>query len=286
MSNALTKSQNPTSSASLMARFATRFGVDPDKMLDTLKQTAFKQKGEKVVSNEQMMALLIVAEAYNLNPFTKEIYAFPSEQGIVPIISVDGWIRMINEHPQFESMELKYADEGSDNPWIECIIHRKDRSKAIVIREYLEECIRDTAPWQSHPRRMLRHRAIMQCGRVAFGFSGAYDPDEGERIFEAARDVTPPKNMMPQTKEPQRKAARIEDAQLASEAGATEPEKPAATSTDEYISLDQVTFLTDSLKEGKIDLRLFLAKFDLGGIERLPRAVYPRAVAWILDKGA
>lgn len=31
---------------------------------------------------------------------------------------------------------------------------------------------------------MLRHKALIQCARVAFGFSGIYDQDETERIIE------------------------------------------------------------------------------------------------------
>ena len=45
---------------------------------------------------------------------------------------------------------------------------------------------RDVAPWKSHPRRMLRHKAMIQCARLAFGFAGIYDQDEAERIAEAA----------------------------------------------------------------------------------------------------
>ncbi|MCO2532685.1 phage recombination protein Bet, partial [Pseudomonas aeruginosa] len=37
--------------------------------------------------------------------------------------------------------------------------------------------------------RMLRHKAMIQCARLAFGFAGIYDQDEAERIVE--RDVTP-----------------------------------------------------------------------------------------------
>ncbi|EKJ46221.1 phage recombination protein Bet, partial [Escherichia coli EC1869] len=39
-------------------------------------------------------------------------------------------------------------------------------------------------PWQSHPKRMLRHKAMIQCARLAFGFAGIYDKDEAERIVE------------------------------------------------------------------------------------------------------
>lgn len=169
-------------SKSLVVRMADRFGVDPNKMISTLKATAFK--GD--VSNEQMMALLVVAEQHGLNPWTKEIYAFPDRNhGIVPVVGVDGWSRIINTHPQFDGMDFEEAEDGA---WVKCVIHRKDRSHPIAAKEWLAECKRDTGPWKSHPRRMLRHKAMIQCARIAFGFGGIYDPDEAERIIEAAPD--------------------------------------------------------------------------------------------------
>jgi hypothetical protein len=38
---------------------------------------------------------------------------------------------------------------------------------------------------------MLRHKATIQCSRLAFGFAGIFDQDEAERIAE--RDITPGK---------------------------------------------------------------------------------------------
>jgi phage recombination protein Bet len=149
-------------------------------MLSTLKATAFK--GD--VSNEQMMALLIVADQYRLNPWTKEIYAFPDKRnGIVPVVGVDGWARIINENSQFDGMDFEQDEERCT-----CIIYRKDRNRPIRVTEYLSECKRGTEPWNSHPRRMLRHKAMIQCARIAFGFGGIFDPDEAERIVE--RDIT------------------------------------------------------------------------------------------------
>jgi phage recombination protein Bet len=166
---------------SLLATMASRYGVDTDKMQSTLLATAFRGN----VSNEQLMALCIVANQYGLNPWTKEIYAFPDRNnGIVPVVGVDGWSRIINEHPQCNGIQFSEADDGS---WIECTIHRKDREFPTAVREYMTEVKRDTQPWKSHPRRMLRHKALIQCARIAFGFGGIYDQDEAERII----DVTP-----------------------------------------------------------------------------------------------
>lgn len=156
-------------------------GTDGAELVTTLKATAFKGN----VSDSQMTALMVVANQYGLNPWTKEIYAFPDKNnGIVPVVGVDGWARIINNHPQFDGMEFEDSDEKCT-----CIIYRKDRQRPVRITEYLSECKRNTGPWNSHPRRMLRHKAMIQCARLAFGYTGIHDTDEAQGIVE--KDITP-----------------------------------------------------------------------------------------------
>jgi phage recombination protein Bet len=168
-------------SQSLVVRIADRYGVEAERMLVTLKATAFKS--DKPISNEQMMALLIVAEQYKLNPFTRELFAFPDKGGIVPVVSVDGWARIINEHPMLDGIDFDTDDPSACT----AIIYRKDRAHPIRVTEYMSECKRGTGPWNSHPRRMLRHKALIQCARLAFGFAGIYDEDEAHRIVHPDR---------------------------------------------------------------------------------------------------
>jgi phage recombination protein Bet len=192
--NAAVTVPHGTQGASLLARMAARFGVDPTKMMDCLKATAFRSKqGEPVASNEQIMALCIVADQYKLNPWTKEIYAFPDKSnGIVPVVGVDGWARIINEHEQFDGMTF---DDDAES--CTCTIYRKDRTHPVTVTEYLSECKRNTGPWASHPKRMLRHKAMVQAARLAFGYAGIYDADEGERIVAATEAATRPVIEMP-----------------------------------------------------------------------------------------
>ena len=176
----------------LTKTLATKLDMgDGEGLIETLKATAFKGQ----VSDAQMTALLVVANQYALNPWTKELYAFPDKNnGIVPVVGVDGWSRIINSHPQFDGMEFEQDAESCT-----CVIYRKDRGRPIKVTEWMSECKRGTGPWQSHPRRMLRHKAMIQCARLAFGYGGIYDQDEAERIVEsgvkhmgAADVVTPP----------------------------------------------------------------------------------------------
>jgi phage recombination protein Bet len=204
---------------SILAKMGARFNVDGAMLQKTLSETVFKN-----ATQEQTVALLIVADQYGLNPFTKEIYAFPAKGGgIVPVVGIDGWLRIINENPQFDGMEIKDDDESCT-----CIIHRKDRTHPIIVTEYLDECIRDTDPWKKCPKRMLRHKAIIQCGRVAFGFSGIHDEDEGKTIAEAEFTVSDSKPIaMPEeikshagpTPEEQAKLNKELDLQAAAESG-------------------------------------------------------------------
>lgn len=157
---------------------------DPAALIEVLKATAFKGQ----VSDAQMTALLVVANQYGLNPWTKEIYAFPDRNnGIVPVVGVDGWSRIINTHAQFDGMDFEQDEESCT-----CIIYRKDRSHPVRVTEYMAECRRDgVGPWKSHPRRMLRHKAMIQCARLAFGFVGIFEQDEAERIIEAEYVTVP-----------------------------------------------------------------------------------------------
>ncbi|GDY37737.1 phage recombination protein Bet [Acidovorax sp. NB1] len=167
-----------TALTTLTRTLATKLDMgDGADLIDTLKATAFKGQ----VSDAQMTALLVVANQYMLNPWTKEIYAFPDKNnGIVPVVGVDGWSRIINTHQQFDGIEFEQNDESCT-----CIIYRKDRTRPIKVTEWMAECRRGTGPWQTHPKRMLRHKAMIQCARLAFGYGGIYDQDEAERIVES-----------------------------------------------------------------------------------------------------
>jgi phage recombination protein Bet len=176
------------SKTSALAVMASRFSVDPSKLLDTLKNTVFKG-----ATNDELFALVVVSNEYGLNPLTKEIYAFPAKGGgIVPVVSIDGWLRMMNDHPQFDGLDYEWQHEGEKLIACTAVIYRKDRSKPVRVTEYLSECKRNTDPWKME-HRMLRHKATIQGARVAFGFSGITDEDEAMNTpgLAGSRDVTP-----------------------------------------------------------------------------------------------
>lgn len=173
---------------SVIEFMAGKYGMERAAFEAVIKETVMPGN----VKNEEFVAFLSVAKEYDLNPLTKQIYAFAKGGKVYPIVPVDGWSTIINRNPQFDGAEFIDVVENGKVISIECKIYRKDRSRPISAIEYLEECDVKTNPaWKQWPRRMLRHKALIQAARYAFGLGGIYDPDEGERIRESIVDVTP-----------------------------------------------------------------------------------------------
>ncbi|MGM8938484.1 phage recombination protein Bet [Psychrobacter glaciei] len=175
-----------TSQLAVMSENLNMKSVDIGSLYQTLKTTVFKDAKD----DNEFAALMVVANQYGLNPFTKEIYAFAKGGKVTPIVSVDGWARLVNDNPQCDGIQFEQDDDSAV-----CKIYRKDRSHPTIVTEYLAECKMNTEPWKKYPKRMLRHKAFIQCARMAFGFSGIYDEDEAQRInaspVNTMKDVEP-----------------------------------------------------------------------------------------------
>lgn len=175
-----------TTSSTALAIMAQRLAVEPAELERTLMETAFKG-----ATPAEFIALAVVANTYNLNPLVREIYAFPKKGGgIVPLVPIDGWLKLIRTDPDFAGMDIHWSDElmtvgnSKECPaWVEVTIHHKSHPEhPTVHREWLDETYRNTGPWNENTKRMLEWKGINQAGRVAFGLSGIVDQDEAERI--------------------------------------------------------------------------------------------------------
>lgn len=176
-----------TQKPSALVVMATRLNVEPERMKQTLKDTVFKDAR----NDSELMALVVVANEYGLNPLLREIYAFPAKGGgIVPVVSVDGWIKMVNRQKALDGLDfnMQFSDDGKPYACT-CSIYVKGRRHPIRVSEYYDECFRKTEAWEKMPRRMLRHKSLIQAGRVAFGFSGVQDEDEARDTVNSVIDI-------------------------------------------------------------------------------------------------
>lgn len=191
--NQIATTPKPPPESSLLVALATEHGIEPAKLKSALRDSIFRG-----ATDAELLILVKISLRYHLDPFAREIYGIKkSGGGMIPVVSVDGWIKLITRCPDYDGMDFIEGPEEliSDTStkkcpaWIECRIYFRDQSHPVAVREYLEECYvaprgqnAYDGPWQTHPRRMLRWKALSQCGRVACGLSGIYDPDEAMRI--------------------------------------------------------------------------------------------------------
>lgn len=123
------------------------------------------------VPAKRILALLRTSKQYQLDPLQEEVLLTQYDDSWQASISVDAWIKLINRQPAFEGItfcESPETDQGLPI-WMECTIYRSDRAIPITIREYLSEVKNESEIWKKMPRRMLRHRALQQCARLAIG---------------------------------------------------------------------------------------------------------------------
>lgn len=278
-----------TSLVALTTKLAERFEIAGNgaDIAEALKSTAFRAKDP--VTDAQLFALLAVAHEYGLNPWTRELWAFPSERGIVPIVSIDGWIRIVNEHPQCDGWEFETDDK---NEWVTCKQFRRDRTRPLPATEYLSECKRGTEPWNKMPRRMLRHKAFIQSARLAYGFA-LYDEEEGAAAAGVVIDAETGEITGHQA-EPQKGPRRKSDKQQAVDVTPTPtpspaPQAPAAPAAAEPapgapasgtgsggtgsggtgISGGQVAYLRNKLKNAGLGEQSICDRFHVTSIELL-----------------
>jgi hypothetical protein len=136
--------------------------------------------------------LLRLANKYRLDPLSDEISLLQKQdQTYQPFITIDGWSKLMNDHPQYAGMSLRDSSELKDGipTWIECTIYRNDRILPIVIKEYYEEVKTDHPSWQQMPRRMLRHRVIQQCARLALGISAIEGFSKNQNLTKKCNEI-------------------------------------------------------------------------------------------------
>ena len=122
------------------------------------------------VPAKAILTLLRSMQSLHLDPLCEEIGFTQFEDGQWQVlITIEGCSKLLNQHSQFNGLVFNQADTLIDGvpEWIECTIHRKDREVPTTVREYLTEVRGENSIWQKMPRRMLRHRALQQCVRLA-----------------------------------------------------------------------------------------------------------------------
>lgn len=143
-----------------------------------------KRQNGAVASDAEVIVASSICAKYDLNPMINECAAFVSSGKLQFVPMIDGWYKIVNRQPNFDGVEMEshFSDDGKLTA-ITCRMFLKNRARPVSVTEYMDECrIATSEPWKKYPARMLRHRAYIQCARMAFGLSdiSCDEPDESQ----------------------------------------------------------------------------------------------------------
>ena len=123
---------------------------------------------------EQFMLMLELARRYQLDPFTRQIWATPV--GI--FVGRDGFLAIAHRSGDFDGMETDFTEKDGKLFSATCTVWHKRLSHPIRCTVRLEEFFRPKPAWERMPYVMLQKCAEAHALRGAFCVSGLYDSAE------------------------------------------------------------------------------------------------------------
>ena len=195
--------------SSIVENTAKKMGITGDQLENIIWNSFLSTSDQGSINRSQFEAFLLVCERYQLDPMTKQIVGWVKSNRLVIAVPIDGWITIVNRHPQANGCTFHYVDDPEDTPEKDkhpgglvrcgCQHHRGDIERTPIVWEEMDECFNGgkkdkqgnpyTGPWDTHPRRSNRHKAYIQSARITYGISGIYDPDEAAAILDGT--ITP-----------------------------------------------------------------------------------------------
>ncbi len=236
------------------------------QLLDTIKATVCKG-----ATDAQFRMFIEVCKSTGLNPFLKEVYYVP-EKGII-MAARDGYLRVANEHPQFDGMETTVERDERNIPIkAVCRVWRKDRNHPTTCEAFFNEYKKNSPVWTQYPSAMISKVAEVLALKRSFSINGVVTEEEvgnEERgSKEAQREYLASKGINP-------------DAPKAIEPPATSPEvirelsdtldQPPAIRTIEMRSAAKVAEADAVLKEVASEEKANAGKSGAHGIIRLEK---------------
>lgn len=137
-------------------------GLTVDKLMAWMTEQGFPKA--------RLGLVLMICKCLTLNPLFGHIdWDYSKETGWEVFITIDDWISLIHRQPSFVGIAFNQASETENEVpvWMECTIYRSNFIQPITVRECYLELKSDHPIWEHMPSRMLRHKTLQECARLA-----------------------------------------------------------------------------------------------------------------------
>jgi len=129
-------------------------------------------------TDNEFLLLMQLARTYQLDPFTRQIWAVKYGQNPAQIFcGRDGYLAIAHRSGVFDGMDAGSRMEGDELVgW--CKVYRRDMSHPFSVEVYASEYSTGRNLWKDKPRTMIQKVAEAHALRRAFSISGLYSPEE------------------------------------------------------------------------------------------------------------
>ena len=163
---------------------ATRSGLRYESFTQQLLSCAFAHV--TFWQQSDVERLFWLADRLGLDPLERDLIALEQKEAFPPtvafMITLDGWVKLLHRHPRFRGLSFEEgpSDDHGLPVWVACSVFWEGFACPWVVREWASEHRSLHESWLNHPRRMLRHKALTQCARLALGIGGGFWAASGE----------------------------------------------------------------------------------------------------------
>jgi hypothetical protein len=171
---------------SIRATAAQFLGVPPDKVCSLLRNVWRTSKGEPELTDNEMFAGMSMIARYGLDPIAKEIYVTRSSKGLMTIIGIDGFVKILDRTDGYDGFEQEMGWNGDDLEWVETRIYSGKRTHPTTYRAFASEYARlagivaKSIPWH-----MLRLFSLRHATRLFTPIGGSVVTEEEARWMNA-----------------------------------------------------------------------------------------------------
>lgn len=164
---------------------------------DAIINDYLKSMGNSLTEKHRTQFIQI-AKAFNLNPFTREIYGIQYGNNFNIIVGYEVYLKRAERSGNLDGWEV--YSEGSQEAKdfrATCIVYRKDLKHPIKRTVYFDEYNQNNQMWKSKARTMIEKVAIATTFRQAFPDELAGIPYTEEEFHEVTVQPEEPKSKSP-----------------------------------------------------------------------------------------
>lgn len=155
-------------------------GCEPAKLLDLLRNVWHTSKGQPDLTPQEMFVGISLVARYGLDPIAREVYVTRSKKGLMTIVGIDGWIKILCRTPHYDGHEVEiHEDEDGKIDWVETRIHSKERTHPATYKAFMSEYIKMGGfVAQQMPSHMLRLFSLRHAARQFVPLAGVTTEEE------------------------------------------------------------------------------------------------------------